>query len=112
MKKSCATCGYTKSLWSPCSNCVNFDWWAPRESEISHPDYYRKNGIECFQAIDAAICNLQGADAFDTGNAIKYLWRWREKNGVEDLKKAVVYIQRIIEREEKPCKLNAPTAVV
>jgi len=32
-----------------------------------------------------------------TGNAIKYLWRWRHKNGIEDLKKAQWYIQRMID---------------
>ena len=32
-----------------------------------------------------------------TGNAIKYLWRWKQKNGVEDLRKAKWYISRLIE---------------
>lgn len=35
------------------------------------------------------------------GNAIKYLVRWRSKNGVEDLKKARHYIDLLIEMEEK-----------
>jgi hypothetical protein len=36
------------------------------------------------------------------GNAIKYLCRWRKKNGIEDLKKAQHYIQLLIELEGKP----------
>lgn len=111
MKKSCANCRYSDIRGKSnneimadsvehCCNCIHKGGWAPREPETSHPDYYRKGGIECFAAIDSATSGLQGADAFDTGNAIKYLWCWKEKNGVEDLKKAVTYIQRIIERDE------------
>lgn len=37
---------------------------------------------------------------FNEGSAIKYLCRWRKKNGVEDLKKARNFIDRIIEKEE------------
>jgi hypothetical protein len=37
---------------------------------------------------------------FNIGNAIKYLWRADHKNGIEDLKKAVWYVQREIERLE------------
>lgn len=33
------------------------------------------------------------------GNVIKYVSRWRQKNGVEDLKKAVHYLQKLIELE-------------
>ena len=33
------------------------------------------------------------------GNVIKYVCRWREKNGVEDLKKAIRYIELLIEGE-------------
>ncbi len=37
---------------------------------------------------------------FFEGSALKYLLRWRQKNGVEDLKKARHYIEYLIEREE------------
>lgn len=114
MERNCDTCGHTgmSCLEEPCRSCNwRLNRWEPKESDSEtttctpspldvHPDYYRKNGLECFQAIDAATDNLIGADAFDTGNAIKYLWRWKGKNGVEDLKKAITYIQRIIDREE------------
>jgi hypothetical protein len=36
---------------------------------------------------------------FFEGNAIKYLTRWRDKGGIEDLKKAEHYIQKLIEVE-------------
>lgn len=117
MNKWCYNCNHRHINASnyPCNRCTNGNpsistnealFWEPIPAiphadapNASHPDYYRKGGLECFQAIDAATCNLTGTDAFDTGNAIKYLWRWKDKNGTEDLKKAVTYIQRIIDRE-------------
>ena len=44
----------------------------------------------------AHIVNLQGIEAVCTANAIKYLWRWKQKNGEEDLKKAQWYIDKLI----------------
>jgi hypothetical protein len=38
---------------------------------------------------------------FLEGNIIKYLWRYKEKNGVEDLKKARVYLDKLISEVEK-----------
>jgi hypothetical protein len=35
------------------------------------------------------------------GNAVKYLSRWRHKGGVEDLRKAKHYIEKLIEEETK-----------
>lgn len=65
---------------------------------VNHPNHYASKGdneIECIDAIAAATYNLQGEEAFCIGNAIKYLWRYREKNGREDLKKAIWYINRV-----------------
>lgn len=66
---------------------------------VNHPSYYCKGGIECHDAVAAAVSNLTGIDASDTAQALQYLWRWKEKGGVEDVKKARWYCDRIIERE-------------
>ncbi len=68
---------------------------------VNHPAHYTQGGIECIDAIEAAVTGLSGIDAVCTGNAIKYLWRWKQKNGIEDLKKARWYINRLIEREKR-----------
>lgn len=68
---------------------------------VNHPAHYTQGGIECIDAIEAAVTGLNGIEAVCTGNAIKYLWRWKQKNGVEDLKKARWYIDRLIEREKR-----------
>lgn len=68
---------------------------------VNHPRHYTQGGIECIEAIKAATVNLTGIEAVCTANAIKYLWRWKDKNGAEDLNKAVWYINRLIKEVEK-----------
>jgi len=65
-------------------------------NDVTNPDYYKNSKIECIEAITEAVKELKGIDAFCTANVIKYLWRWNKKNGVEDLKKAKWYIERLI----------------
>lgn len=67
---------------------------------INHPPHYCQGGIECIEAIKAATVDLNGIEAVCTGNIIKYLWRWKLKNGVEDLKKARWYLNRLIKEAE------------
>ena len=74
---------------------------------VNHPTHYTRHpsGVECIDV--AEFMN------FCLGNAIKYIWRADEKNGVEDLKKAVWYLEReisrrtrektVIETPEEPC---------
>ena len=62
---------------------------------VNHPPHYGGK-IECIEAIEAAVADLSGPEAVSTGNAIKYLWRWKTKNGIEDLRKAKWYIDRLI----------------
>lgn len=67
---------------------------------VNHPKHYTQGGVECIDALAAATINLKGLDAVCTANAIKYLWRWGQKNGVEDLKKARWYIDRLVQENE------------
>ena len=74
------------------------------QDNVNHPTHYTQGGIECIDALASATINLKGIEAICTANAIKYLWRWREKNGVEDLRKAVWYINKLIEEQENERK--------
>lgn len=67
---------------------------------VNSPAHYCKGGIECIDAIKSATVGLQGVEGYCIGNAIKYLWRWKFKNGLEDLKKARWYIDRTIQELE------------
>lgn len=68
---------------------------------VNHPAHYTQSGIECIDAIVAAVEGLEGMEAVCTANVIKYIWRWKRKNGVEDLKKARWYLDKLIEIKEK-----------
>ncbi len=61
-----------------------------------NPDHYKQGGIECIEAIKAATVGKTGIEAVCTANVIKYVWRYDEKNGVEDLRKALWYLERLI----------------
>ena len=71
---------------------------------VNHPSHYCQGGIECIDAIKAAVTDLSGIEAVCTANVIKYVWRWKNKNGIEDLKKAVWYLDRLIKEAEKAGK--------
>lgn len=67
---------------------------------VNHPAHYTQGGIECIEAIKASMSR----DAFCgylKGNALKYIWRYTDKGGVEDLRKAAVYLSWLIEEEEE-----------
>lgn len=74
---------------------------AQENDVVNHPSHYTAGKVECIDALESATTGLQGIEAVCTANAIKYLWRWKHKNGVEDLKKAKWYIDRLIQTEEK-----------
>ena len=73
---------------------------------VNNPRHYQSNnGVECIDAINAATEGLTGIEAFDTGSAIKYLWRWKKKeNPVQDIKKAIWYLNNLIENIEESNK--------
>jgi hypothetical protein len=70
-------------------------FYADRSDMVNSPPHYNQAGIECIDAIKAATSD--GHEYYLQGNIIKYLWRYRYKNGVEDLKKAQWYLGKLIE---------------
>lgn len=70
-------------------------------SNVEHPEHYNAGAVECIDGIEAATESLSGFEGFCAGNAIKYLWRWKHKGGVEDLEKAKWYIDKLIERAKQ-----------
>lgn len=68
---------------------------------VNHPPHYNNGKIECIDALDAATINKTGIEAICVANIIKYLWRYESKNGVEDVKKAQWYLNKLIGELEK-----------
>lgn len=71
----------------------------PPEHNPVRPDYYTKEGLECY-SVQRASMGLIKYQGYLEGCAQKYLWRWEEKNGKQDLKKAVEYLVKLIETLE------------
>jgi hypothetical protein len=65
-------------------------------SAVHHPAHYTKGGIETIDFIRAKL-GAEGFRAYCLGNVLKYVTRWQDKNGEEDLKKALVYLEWAIE---------------
>lgn len=68
---------------------------------VNHPSHYTQGGIECIDAIEAAVTGLEGMDAVCTAQIIKYIWRWKHKNGLQDLQKTRWYLDRLIKKQEQ-----------
>lgn len=65
---------------------------------VSHPDHYMsKTGMEAIDVIKAFTDGLEGIEAYDTGNIIKYALRWKNKGGVQDLEKIIWYAQHLVD---------------
>lgn len=80
----------------------------PKEIDISwlndsvkHPYHYLRGGMECIDVIRAVTSDLSGTEAYYVGNIIKYIWRYKHKNGLEDLRKAEHYLKWLMEEVKK-----------
>jgi hypothetical protein len=68
--------------------------------KINHPQHYTAGKVECIDAIESATSGLTGIEAVCVANVIKYVWRFKLKNGTEDLRKALWYLERLIAGSE------------
>ena len=72
---------------------------AIQEDTVNHPSHYTDGGIECIEAIEAAL-TTEEFRGYCKGNVLKYGWRERHKGGTESLKKARWYLDRLIQLDE------------
>lgn len=66
------------------------------KKDAVNPNHYRTGKIECIEALESATVGKTGIEAVCTANIIKYLWRYENKNGVEDIKKAQWYLNKLL----------------
>ena len=69
---------------------------------VNHPPHYQSS-IECIDAMEAMSsgCSIPSHQSYCWQNCFKYLWRWPYKNGLEDLRKARWYLDRLIKQLEE-----------
>lgn len=73
---------------------------APPHDPVTKPAHYQRGGIETIDYIRATLGD-EGFAAYCLGNVLKYVSRFREKDGVQDLKKAQVYLGWAISAQEQ-----------
>lgn len=69
------------------------------EDVINHPSHYTHGSFEVIDVIEDNL-TFEGLEGFLKGNVMKYVMRYPHKNGVEDLKKARWYLDRLIDELE------------
>ena len=73
-----------------------------KEDVVNHPRHYQMaGGLEVIDFIIGATAGLDGKDGYFVGNILKYVCRYSKKNGLEDLKKAQWYLNKLIESKEE-----------
>ena len=70
------------------------------EDLVNYPLHYNKGNIACIEAMEAMLTKEEWI-GYLRGNIFKYNWRFRDKNGVEDLQKANWYQDKLIETLHK-----------
>ena len=107
---SCCTCRYgdKDAFEEPCVSCKNnfiagtpgyeahkllWEYEGDAPDMVSHPSHYNQGGIECLDAMQAAY-GKEATATFCLTNAFKYLWRTEHKNGLQDIDKAIWYLNK------------------
>ena len=71
----------------------------PNKSDnVNHPSHYNQGKFECIDVMVETF-GKEAAKNFCLLNAFKYVWRTGEKNGAEDVKKAIWYLSKFLELE-------------
>lgn len=79
------------------------------KDNVNNPHHYNHKGVECIAAIEASMEPTQ-FKGYLKGNILKYLWRYEYKNGLEDLKKAQWYLNKLITTWENENATDNKTA--
>lgn len=67
-------------------------------NSVIHPSHYALNGMEPYEAVDLIKSSVgDGFEGYCHGNILKYVIRYKRKNGIEDLKKARVHLNWLID---------------
>ena len=64
--------------------------------DVNNPKHYNRGGLECIEAIEAMLTHEEFV-GYLRGNSLKYRWRFRYKNGIQDLDKAQWYENKLKE---------------
>ena len=89
----------TGSIYNPADSMLDKQMF-PEKDNVNHPPHYNKGGLEAIDYIEQQL--EDGFADYLEGNVLKYIHRWRYKNGIEDLRKAEWYLKKLIEANTVP----------
>lgn len=93
--KNCDSCKKFNTYFD-CSQCKDFDEWEQKFSLVDHPKHYVQGKYEVIDIILEAVKDLPPQQAVCVANIIKYILRYHYKNGLQDVKKAQWYMNKLI----------------
>ena len=67
-----------------------------KEDVVNQPNHYADTKYECRPVACEIFKDLKGTEAIDSFNVFKYIWRWKKKNGLQDLEKCKNYLEHLI----------------
>lgn len=70
--------------------------WEAKEDKVNHPSHYNHGKYECIDVMEDVFGKVAVSN-FCLLNAFKYLWRSKHKNGAEDIRKAIFYLEKHLE---------------
>lgn len=85
---------WTEDMLQP----IKSDILEKKQDNVNHPSHYQNGGKETIETIKDTLAT--GFNSYLEGNIIKYISRYKFKNGVEDLKKAQFHLNRLIKEVE------------
>lgn len=103
--ETCPACGEKDSLYY--SHDLEEELAVTKPDMVNHPPHYQSDGgIEVIDVIKAFVKDLKGIQAAAAANVIKYICRWKNKDGLRDLKKAEWYLKLLIKDVKQSQKEN------
>lgn len=101
--KDCNNCKHM-GKYDKCFACIGVanggecqpTMWEEKEDKVNHPSHYNHGKYECIDVMEDVFGKVAVSN-FCLLNAFKYLWRSKHKNGAEDIRKAIFYLEKHLE---------------
>lgn len=91
------------NMGSVCGDMSNIQLCMPRKEQVNHPNHYNQGQYECI-AVMESIYGIEATMNFCLLCAFKYTWRTNDKDGIQDIDKAIWYLKKYKELQERSQK--------
>lgn len=91
------------NMGSVCSDMSDIQLCMPRKEQVNHPNHYNQGQYKCI-AVMESIYGIEATMNFCLLCAFKYTWRTNDKDGIQDIDKAIWYLKKYKELQERSQK--------